>query len=129
MRTLAVATVVIFAAVVTAAPEQASGTAPAFHITGSIGGLYPGASLSLKLTVTNRESFRIVVTAMSTTVHDASPSCPAGMLTVGDFAGTLTVPASGTASVHVPVHLGHAAGNGCQSAVFPLTYAGRARKA
>jgi len=128
-RTLAVATAVGTAAVATAIPDQASGVSPAFGITGSIGGLYPGASLSLKLTATNHESFRITVTSISTTVHDASASCPAHYLTVGDYTGSLVVPVSGAGSVHVPVHLSHAAGNACQGVTFPLTYVGRAKKA
>ena len=127
-RTLAVATAVLVAAVATGTSEQASGVAPAFRITGSISGLYPGGPLSLRLTVTNDENFRIEVSSITTTVHDAAPSCPAADLAVGRYAGPLVVPANGTRSTHVPARLSHAAGNACQGAVFPLSYSGHAIK-
>lgn len=100
-----------------------------FRLGGSVGGLYPGRSTSLKVKVANREQFAIVVTSITTTVHDASANCPAGYLSVGGYTGRLVVPASGTAAVHVPVQLSHAAGNGCQGATFPLSYLGQARRA
>ena len=128
-RILLVATAVAVAAVATGSRNDASGATIAFRLGGSVSGLYPGASLPLKVKVTNHEQFAIVVTSITTTVHDASASCVAHYLTVGEFVGRLVVPASGSAAVHVPVHLSHAAGNACQGATFPLTYLGQARKA
>jgi hypothetical protein len=100
-----------------------------FTVTGSVHGLYPGASLHLHLTVHNDEPFAIVVRSISTTVHDASARCRASNLVVQGFTGTLRVPRHGRASVTVPVRLGHTAPNACQGATFRLTYTGRAGKA
>jgi len=129
-RTQVVAAVVLVtAAAATTSSEPASGATVAFAISGSVKGLYPGATLSLKLRVANHESFKIAVTSIVTTVHDASANCPASDLSVAAFSGQLFVPASGTAAVHVAAHMSHAAGNVCQGVTFPLTYVGHATKA
>jgi hypothetical protein len=100
-----------------------------FRISGSIGGLYPGDSAPLILTITNPQHFAIVVTSISTAVGDATASCPAQNLAVGGFSGQLDVPAGGSVNVSVPASLAHGAPDGCQGAVFPLTYGGMAHKA
>ena len=100
-----------------------------FTIAGSVGGLYPGASARLVLTVSNPQPFAIDVTSITTTVGDASASCAASNLTVAAFSGNLNVPGRSSARVAVPVALGHAAPDACQGAVFPLTYSGLAQKA
>jgi hypothetical protein len=104
-------------------------SATAFRISGSIGGLYPGDSAALTLTITNLQHFAIVVTSISTTVGDATSSCLANNLAVGGFSGQVGVPASGSVHVSVPASLSHGAPDGCQGAVFPLTYGGLAHKA
>jgi hypothetical protein len=100
-----------------------------FAISGSVGGLWPGDSTSLLLTVSNPQHFAIAVNSISTSVGAANATCLATTLTVGRFKGSLTVPAQGIAQVSVPVSLSHSAPNGCQGAVFPLTYSGLAGKA
>lgn len=101
----------------------------AFTISGKVSGLYPGAVRSLKLTVTNHESFAIVVTSLTTTVGAARATCGASNLTVTSFSGRLRVPARGKASTSVHAKMAHSAPNACQGAVFPLRYAGKATKA
>ena len=101
----------------------------AFTISGKVGGLYPGAVRSLKLTVTNHESFKIVVTSLTTTVGAAKAGCGGSNLKVTSFSGQLKVPAKGKASTSVHVTMAHSAPNACQSAVFPLHYSGQARRA
>jgi hypothetical protein len=127
--TLAVAAVGTLAAAATSIGNRASATTPAFTITGSAQRLYPGRTLPLHLTVTNHETFAIVVTSITTAAADASSACPATELAVGAFAGALTEPCRRTAKVTVPIALVHAAPDACQGALFHLTYFGRARKA
>lgn len=108
-----------------------SGQAPpghsdAFGISGSVSGLYPGASLPLTLTITNREPFLIVVTSISTSVGKPKAGCDATNLGVTQFTGELRVPSGGAAQLTVTATLAHAAPDACQGAVFPLRYAGTA---
>lgn len=108
-----------------AGPAAGVSTTPGrFGIAGAVGGLYPGASAQLVLTVTNPLHFAIVVTSISTTVGSPSAGCVASNLTVAAFSGQLTVAAGGSAQVSVPVALSHAAPDACQAAVFPLQYSG-----
>jgi hypothetical protein len=100
----------------------------AFTIAGSIGGLWPGHSAPLVLTVYNPQPFTIDVRSISTVVGTPKTGCTASNLTVAGFAGRLYVPAGGMAHLSVPVALIHAAPDACQGAVFPLTYSGFARK-
>jgi hypothetical protein len=100
-----------------------------FRISGSVGGLYPGNTAKLVLTVTNPEAYAIVVETISTTVSSPGAGCGASYLVVTSFSGHLSVPAHGSASVSVPVTLGHAAPDACQGLVFPLQYTGSGSKA
>jgi hypothetical protein len=100
-----------------------------FTISGSVHGLYPGASRALVLTVTNGRAFTVVVTSITTTVKDASPACPESYLSVSPFAGQLTVPSEGPATASVVANLAASAPDGCSGAVFPLLYAGLGRRA
>lgn len=104
-------------------------TSAAFTISGKVGGLYPGAVRSLKLTVTNHQSYAIVVTSLTTKVGAASTACGASNLTVASFSGRLRVPARGKASTSVHATMAHSAPNACQGAVFPLHYTGHASRA
>jgi hypothetical protein len=100
-----------------------------FRIGGSVGGLYPGSSALLTLTVTNPFHFAIVVTSITTAVGSPIPGCTQSNLSVGAFTGGLRVDPVGSAQVTVPVTLSHAAPDACQGVVFPLEYSGLARKA
>jgi hypothetical protein len=118
----------------TAAEQPPAAGAPAlsstsFTISGKAGGLYPGAVLPLRLTVTNKLTVPIVVTSLTTTVGAASTSCGASNLTVTPFSGQLSVPAKGKAKTTVQVSMAHSAPNACQGAVFPLHYSGQAVRA
>jgi len=108
-----------------AVPSTSPGT---FRISGSIGGLYPGDTAQLVLTVTNPQHFPIDVTSISTTVSSPGTGCSFSYMSVAPFSGNLTVPASGSAIVSVPVTLSHAAPDACQGATFPLRYTGLAQK-
>ena len=96
-------------------------------ITGSVSGLYPGATSPLPLTVTNAATTPVTVTSVTTTVANASTLCTKKNLHVTKYThGALVVPAGGHAVVTVQATLVTAAGNACQGAVFRLTYHGKA---
>lgn len=105
-----------------------AGASRGFGISGSAGGLYPGASRRLRLVVTNRHKFAIVVTSISTTVASHAPGCRASNLKVSKFSGRLTVRARRSASKFVRITLSRAAPDPCQGVVFRLRYSGLARK-
>ena len=113
----------------TSRPVAGSSVNDSFRIAGSVGGLYPGGTAALVLTLSNTAHFAIVVTSVTTQVASPEPGCSGSYLTVEPFAGARTVPAEGTAQITVPVVLSHAAPDPCQGAVFPLAYSGLARKA
>ena len=99
-----------------------------FSISGELTGLYPGAILSLVLTVTNPQTFALKVTSITTTVGDASPVCPSSYLSVSSFNGPLQVAAEGHASATVVASMDHSAPDACQGAAFPLQYMGQGQK-
>jgi hypothetical protein len=118
------------AAVVSPSPSTAavSGQTGRFGISGSVTGLYPGASMPLVLTVSNHQEFTIVVTSITTSVGSPNQACVSADLSVSQFIGSLSVPAKGTSNVTVTVTLTHGAPDACQGAVFPLQYSGTAVK-
>lgn len=112
------------------APNNAPSTGKGdFTILGSIGGLYPGETVPLTLTVTNLRTFNIQVTSIKASVGSASSSCKGSLLQVTGFSGSLAVPAGGSASTSVQVSLSHSAPDACQNALFPLSYVGKGQQA
>jgi hypothetical protein len=109
-----------------AAHRTASGAN--FVITGNVEGLFPGASRSLVLSVSNPEPFTIVVTSITTTVGSPSLQCPGTLMTVTPFSGKRSVPAHGAGQVTVTASLHHSAPNACQGVTFPFHYSGLAKK-
>ena len=104
-------------------------TRKAFSIFGNATGLYPGATLSVVLTVTNPQPFALEVTSITTTVGNASPVCPSSYLNVSSFNGPLHVAARGHASTTVHASMAHSAPDACEGAVFPLQYTGQGQRA
>jgi hypothetical protein len=99
-----------------------------FSISGSIGGLYPGDTSPMQLTVNDRERYAITVTSVSTVVRDGGRRCSSSYLHVSAWSGRLAVAAQGTAHLSVLVTLTHSAPDACQGAVFPFGYSGIARR-
>lgn len=111
------------------APASTSpGGSGRFSISGSVAGLYPGASLPLALTVSNPEPFTLVVTSITTSVGSHAAACPASDANVTSFAGALAVPAHAEAQVVVTATLLHVAPDACQGATFAFSYSGLATK-
>ena len=105
-------------------PARRAGTSGRFTISGSMAGLFPGASLPLVLTVANPEPYKIVVTSITTTVGSPTTQCPGTLVTVTPFSGKQSVPAHGSVHVTVMASLAHAAPNACQGVTFPFVYSG-----
>jgi hypothetical protein len=101
---------------------------PTFLISGSVGGLYPGDSTSLTLTVSNPLRFRIVVGSIKIAVESPRPGCSSSYLTVASFSGHLSIRAHRSGQVSVAVNLAHAAPDRCQGVHFGLEYHGLAQK-
>ena len=109
-----------------AAISVAAGDRSPFRIVGGVAGLFPGATRPLTLTVDNPYARSITVVSLTTTVGPASTRCNSTNLAVSTFTGQLVVAAGRTAKLTVTATMPHSTGNGCQGAVFPLTYQARA---
>lgn len=90
--------------------------------------LYPGATAELALTVTNASNQPVDVRRLTVTSGDAAAGCPASLLTVGTFEGSLVVPRNGAATTVVPIELSGAAPNSCKAVGFPLLVEGEGTK-
>jgi hypothetical protein len=106
-----------------AKPDKSSSK---FSATGSVDGLYPGATIPLTLTLINNTGATIEVTSLTVAVANASSSCVASNLVVGAFDGPVTVPKKGSAPTVIPITMRTQAPNACQGATFSLTYSGDA---
>jgi hypothetical protein len=114
-----------FAAALTAAAFAAPARAQeTFPISGSVDGLYPGATATLNATVTNTFPFAIRVTSIGATPTEAG-ACPASMLTITGSTEEVVVQPGATGQVPLQVHLDSAAGNVCQGA-FTIAFTGTA---
>jgi hypothetical protein len=100
-----------------------------FSITGSVGGLFPGRTFPLVLTLTNPLTVAIKVSSITTTVRNPSTLCVAGDLTVTSFSGHVAVGARKSAEATVHVTLAHSTPDACQGAHFPFLYRGLATAA
>ena len=121
MRRLVTA-VFLFGVVLTTTPVAAHAADPGFTLTADYTGLYPNAAVDVPVTVHNPQTFPIDVETASAAVGDAGPGCPASNVEVTAFAGTVRVPAGGTAVVPLHFHMLPTAPDSCQGATFPLTF-------
>lgn len=97
-----------------------------FEITGEVGGLYPGAEMTLEARVSNPYPFPINVTSVETTVVDASPGCPASMLEIRGSDQEVEIPPGATRMVPLDVRMDRGAPDACQGATWPLEFTGTA---
>jgi hypothetical protein len=102
-----------------ATPANASAPPPPIGLTGEVDGLYPGATATMDVHLTNHQSFTIRVTSVDVAVL-SSPTCPARFLSVGGSRTPVEVAPTATAIIAVPVQMDRAAPDACQGAVFPL---------
>lgn len=95
-------------------------------IEGSISGVVAGApSAPLRLTLRNPGDVAKTITrvrADSTGVDAGAATCDAAMLTVGEWTGTVEVPAHGAAGVTLPVAIAAELPAECVTATWGLVY-------
>jgi hypothetical protein len=96
--------------------------------SGTVPGLYPGATLELPVLLENRNNFDVVVVELAASVAHASSSCRAGNVEIDDFTGRRLVPENGTAVQTMVVRMHHDAPDACKSVEWQVTYSGRAEK-
>ena len=100
-----------------------------FEISGTVDGyLYPSVGQVLPVKIENPFNSNIEVTAVTITVWDASPSCTAVNVTVGDVPAPVFIEAGEDVVVDVPIVMASDVANDCQGAVFPITYEGVATR-
>jgi hypothetical protein len=132
LRLLGVVVMGMVACLVLSGQATASGRAQEkgeFEITGEVGGLYPGAEVTLQTRVTNPYPFPIRVTSVAATVGDAGPGCPGSMLEVEGSEMAVEIPAGETRSVPLDIRMDRTAPDACQGATWPLQFRGTATDA
>lgn len=115
---------------------EAAGQSQVFYISGAVGGVYPGSSSTLTLSIQNPLNIPITVSTITLVAGSPSSACPSSMLMVppGSALNTtytintsLAVPANSTvAGPSVTLSLATAATNACAGVSFPLMYGGTA---
>ncbi|MFN2523658.1 MAG: hypothetical protein ABR614_10165 [Mycobacteriales bacterium] len=119
---LASAAVVIAAlVVVVGSPRWGSAAAdgPALRLSGGIESLMPGGSADLVITVRNPGTHAVEVSRITARVTGASGGCAASALDITPWAGSLAVPAGGSAVAPLRVSLSA----GCEGSSWSLAYA------
>ncbi len=91
-------------------------------VSGFVEGLYPGATSTLLVTVTNDNNVAIAVASMRVDASDAGPDCPASVLMFTPPAPGQVIAARATATVPVAVAMASDAPDACQGATFPLRH-------
>ncbi len=93
-----------------------------FVLSADLSGLYPNVDADFPVSVTNPADFAIAVQSASVAIGDANPSCTATYLTARSFSGDVVVPAHGSATFPIHLHMAGSAPDACQGATFPLTF-------
>lgn len=92
-------------------------------VTTAAGGLYPGATTTLPVTVSNPGDTALTLASVTPgTVTSATPGCTAFVAATAP-AVLPVVPAHGSVTVQVTVTMGLAAANACQGAAFGVPVA------
>jgi hypothetical protein len=95
---------------------------PGVRVSGRLSGLYPGGVETLWATVENRTRRRRVVRAIRVAVRDATAVCPARSLRIEANRRRLVLPPQQRRLVPLAIEMRPAAADGCQGAVFPLSF-------
>ena len=102
-----------------------------FYISGTIGGLAPGGSGNLTLTIQNPNNFVIYVQSLNATVtgvDSAHSGCPTSSVTVAPYQGSLPVAKNGSTTQTLSISMSAGAPDACQGAQYSLAYGGTAVK-
>ena len=92
-------------------------------VEGGISGIRAGEpSAPMRLTLRNPGDDARRVTRVTADAAATDPACPASYLTVGEWAGDVTVPAGGSTTVTVPVAVGAGLPARCAAVGWTLRY-------
>jgi hypothetical protein len=91
-------------------------------LSGSAAGLYPGANVTLGITVQNAMPLHVIVNTATVTVFDANGGCVAANLSAKGSVGSIGVAPNASATIPVMLHLADSAPDACQAAAFPLQF-------
>lgn len=105
-----------------------------FTITGTVGGLYPGATVQLQLTTTNKLNQDMTVRQLSASFTNVTKATGqlgncSPTVTIGSWTGTAFLLPKGSTVVapgYIPVSIGRSTPDACQGATFNLHYSGTA---
>jgi hypothetical protein len=104
-------------------------------IPGRASALYPGATGSRGIRLSNPENFTILVQTVTATVGKPTDAkgkpvtaCPATSVRVDALLAPVAVPGNGTADLTLVTHMLAGAPDACRNLTFPLTYTGTAVK-
>ncbi len=100
----------------------------ALTVKGHVEDLQPGVTTTLDAQVRNNLLNQVRLRGIRTTVGDASPECPATMLTAPRVRVNATLRPRRVRTVLIPITLAGTAPDACQSATFPLEFAASARR-
>ena len=123
MKRLLLTLPIIVAGLIALAPSSARAASnQQFNLSVSFVGLYPTADLDVPVTVHNPQSYALAVRTATVVVGDANPRCTRASVRAQSFAGDVTVPAGGSSTIPVRMHMLASAPDACQGATFPLTF-------
>jgi hypothetical protein len=100
-----------------------------YTISGSVSGLYPGASRPMNVLLSNPNNFPISVTLNPVSVGSGGSGCPGSNLRVDVPSTPVTVGTNGSTVVTLTVRMSNNPPNACKDAQFGLSYSGSAVKA
>jgi hypothetical protein len=110
-------------------PSHYRGKQRPVTITGSVLNLHPGTPTVMVARAKNNTGHRLVMHRLRLQVKDASESCPRTLLHTKALRRRNALPPRRTRTVPVSILLAEGAPDACQSALFPIKFKARARRA
>jgi hypothetical protein len=101
------------------------GSTGALRITGSVDGLYPGATVPFRVRIENRLPRPVLVRSVRVRVGTAAAGCDRRLLRVPAARPRLRIGPRAARRVRLRATLAAAAGDACQGASFPLRFRAR----
>jgi len=102
---------------------------PPVRITGSVTGLYPGASTLLNAAARNRTDRPVRLGWVKTRVRNPVPGCSRLDLDADRIRPATVIPPHGVLPLQIPVTMATTTTDACQAATFPLRFRARTRPA
>lgn len=97
-------------------------------VSGDVAGLYPGASLPLRLRLTNPYSFDVIVTSVEVTPAAAAEGCGPEWIRADALSAPVALGKKGSATTDITLRMHGDAPDACKNATWALAYAGAVTK-